>query len=269
MSPAGAVKVLHLADVHLDRPFVGLPLGDARERRNELRAALERALALASEIEVDLITIGGDRGEDEHVTPDTCKWGAGRLARTGVPVCLIAGNHDPLRPGGPYRRTDWPQNVHLFPVGGSGASEFRLGAVSVWGSSWGAVPSHADWLSSFRVPDDGRAHLLLLHGTSGPAAFQDGAHCPFAAQAVRAAGFQLCLAGHLHAAGTRDEIVIYPGSLEPLAWGETDRHGVAIVHLPPGGTAEVELREMNRRRYAELSLSCDGAESSAEVESAL
>jgi DNA repair protein SbcD/Mre11 len=261
--------LLHLADVHLDRPFGGLSLGDARERRNELRAALERALFVASEVGADAITIGGDLWEDEHVTPDTCRWVAERLAQTGVPVCLVAGNHDPLRPGGPYRRTEWPENVHLFPADASGPSEFRLGNLSIWGISWGPAPLHGEWLGTFKVPDDGRSHVLLLHGTSGAAAFQEGAHCPFTAQAVRASGFQLCLAGHLHAAGVREDTVVYPGSLEPLAWDETDRHGVAIVQMPVQDPPEVELRELNRRRYAERSVNCDGAQSSADVQSAL
>jgi DNA repair exonuclease SbcCD nuclease subunit len=263
------MRVLHLADAHLDRPFVGLPLGDARERRTELRAAMERALGLASEIQADVITIGGDLWEDEHITPDTCKWVAEHLAMTDLPVCVVAGNHDPLRPGGPYRRTEWPENVHIFPAEANGLSEFRLGALSIWGTSWGPAPLRAEWLDAFKVPDDGRAHVLLLHGTSGAAAFQEGAHCPFTAQAVRASGFQLCLAGHLHAAGVREDTVVYPGSLEPLTWDETGSHGVAIVQISLERPPDVELRELNRRRYAERSVNCDGAQSSADVQSAL
>jgi DNA repair exonuclease SbcCD nuclease subunit len=97
----GGPKVLHLADVHLDRPFIGLSVAVARQRRNELRDALDRALVLAAERGVSVITLGGDLWEDEHVTPDTCKWVADRFASAGVPVVVIAGNHDPLRAGGP------------------------------------------------------------------------------------------------------------------------------------------------------------------------
>ncbi len=260
--------MLHLADVHLDRPFIGLSVTDARERRNELRDALDRALVLAAERGVSAITVGGDLWEDEHVTPDTCKWVADRFARAGVPVVLIAGNHDPLRAGGPYSRVEWPENVHLFPADAN-VHEYRLGSLSLWGVSWGAVPLHARWLENVRVPEDGRNHVLMLHGTAGGAAFQDGAHCPFTGDAVRAAGFELCLAGHLHSGGMRDGIVLYPGSPEPLAWDETGRHSVAVVELFPGGQPSVDLVDFNHRRYAVRNVDCEGARSSADVERAL
>ncbi len=261
-------KILHLADLHLDRPFVGLPAQDARARRRELREALERCLALAVEHRVDAVTIGGDLWEDEHVTPDTSRWVAHRLGSVRVPVVLVAGNHDPLRPGGPHRRVEWPHNVRILPAQ-EGLQRHDVGALSVWGMSWGAAPLTAEALRAFAAPRDGRVHVLLLHGTAGGAAFEESAHCPFTGALVRAAGFQLCLAGHLHAAGVREEIVVYPGSPEPLAWSETGRHTVAIVELAPGAPPHVELIDVNRRRYAETVVNCDGLASSAEVERAL
>lgn len=272
----GPIKILHLADVHLDRPFVGLPPDDARARRRELRDALERCLALAREHRVDALTIGGDLWEDEHVTPDTARWVADRLGRVALPVVLVAGNHDPLRPGGPHRRVQWPANVHLLGADPATAQpalqRHDLGALSLWGISWGSAPLTAEALRGFAAPRDGRAHALLLHGTARGAAGLGGhapAHCPFTAALVRAAGFQLCLAGHLHGAGIREEIVVYPGSPEPLAWSETGRHTAAIVELAPTAPPRVQLIDVNRRRYAEVTVDCDGAASSAEVERAL
>ena len=62
-------------------------------------------------------------------------------------------------------------------------------------------------------------NVLLLHGTVASAAFEDNSHCRFTAAAVRSCGFALCLAGHLHAGGVRNELVVYPGSPEPLGCG--------------------------------------------------
>ena len=261
-------KLLHLADVHLDRPFVGLAARDARARRRELREAFERCLSLAAEHRVDAVTIGGDLWEDEHVTPDTCRWVADRLESVGAPVVLIAGNHDPLRPGGPYRRVRWPANVRILPAQ-EGLQREHLGPLTVWGMSWGAAPLTAGALDAFAVPEDAGRHVLLLHGTAGGAAFERDAHCPFTAAAVRAAGFELCLAGHLHGGGVREGIVVYPGSPEPLAWDETGRHTVALVELPYGAPPRVELLDVNRRYCAEAVVDCEGAHSSAEIERAL
>lgn len=261
-------KILHIADVHLDRPFVGLTLDDARARRRELREALDRCLDVALAHAVDVITIGGDLWEDEHVTPDTCRWVADRLESAGLPVVIVAGNHDPLRPGGPHQRVSWPTNVRVLPAGPD-LTRHELDGVGVWGMSWGTVPLTADTLRTFSVPDDGASHVLVLHGTAGGAAFNDGAHCPFTAAAVRNAGFELCLAGHLHAGGVRDDVVVYPGSPEPLAWDETGRHAVALVEFNVGTSPRVQLLDVNTRRYAQTVVDCDGAHSSADVKRAL
>jgi DNA repair protein SbcD/Mre11 len=263
-----SVTVLHIADVHLDRPFVGLRLDDARARRHELRDALDRCLDLAVDRGADIVTIGGDLWEDEHVTPDTCRWVADRLGRLGLPVVLVAGNHDPLRPGGPYQRVEWPKSVTVLPAQ-AGLQKHTVGALNIWGMSWGTAPLTADALNTFAVPDDGAMHVLLLHGTVASAAFEGTAHCRFTAAVVRKAGFELCLAGHLHAGGVREDVVVYPGSPEPLAWDETGRHAVAIVELMVGATPRVELLDVNRRRYAEVVVDCAGASSSADVAQAL
>jgi len=267
------IKILHLADLHLDRPFVGLTPEDARARRRGLREALDRCLELALEHGADVLTIGGDLWEDEHVTPDTCRWVADRLGGAGLPVVLVAGNHDPLRPGGPYARVAWPENVRVLPAE-AGLVRHEIGALSIWGMSWGAAPLTARALDGFHVPADGATHLLLLHGTAGNASFPGApsggaAHCPFTGAAVRDAGFDLCLAGHLHAGRVRDGLVVYPGSPEPLAWDETGRHAVALVELVPGAPPRVELIDVNRRRCAQTLVDCEGAASSADIERAL
>jgi len=262
-----SVKILHIADVHLDRPFVGLSIDTARERRRDLRDAFDRCLRLAQSHSVDAVTIGGDLWEDEHVTPDTCRWVADRLGRVCLPVVMVAGNHDPLRRGGPYHRVQWPENVHLLSAADRLQSH-DVGSVSVWGMSWGASPLTSDALSHFTAPSEG-THLLLLHGTVSSAAFQDDAHCRFSADSVRRAGFALCLAGHLHAGGLRDSIVLYPGSPEPLAWDETGKHAAAIVELDDEAAPQIQLIDINQRRYAEIPVDCAGATSSADVEQAL
>jgi DNA repair exonuclease SbcCD nuclease subunit len=258
------MRVLHFADVHLDRPFVGSGIEDARARRRELRDAVDRCLAVAREREVDVITIGGDLWEDEHVTPDTLRWVADRLARADVPVVAVAGNHDPLSPGGPYERAPFGNTVCVLPAGPD-LTEQRIGDLSVWGMSWRrGLPLTAAAIDRFRVPKDGRRHILLLHGTCGP--YLDAAHCPFTADAVRRAGFAICLAGHLHGGGTRGDFVVYPGSPEPLSRGEDGRHTVAIIELAAAGPAHVEFVNVNHRRYAERIVDCNGATSSADIQ---
>src|SRR4051794_27525322 len=48
-------RIMHIADVHLDRPFVGMEVEAARARRGALRSAFDRCLEVARSREVDLV----------------------------------------------------------------------------------------------------------------------------------------------------------------------------------------------------------------------
>jgi DNA repair exonuclease SbcCD nuclease subunit len=257
------VRILHIADVHLDRPFAGLSPEGARAARVRVWETFRRCLALAAERSVDVVTIGGDLWEDEHVTRDTRASVVRVLEGVGVPVLLICGNHDPHLAGGNYQRTSWPANVRLFDQGE--LEEERFDGVSIWGLSWTGSTLDPSFLDDFRAPEDGQTHLLLLHGTATymPGLVADRDYCAFAPTAVRRAGFAGCLAGHIHAASHRDDIV-YPGSPEPLGWGEMGEHAAAIVDVTETDIA-VELVPVADHRYREVEVDCEGCESGEET----
>jgi DNA repair exonuclease SbcCD nuclease subunit len=257
------VRILHFADVHLDRPFVGFAPQVARRRRRELFDAFRRCLALAAERGADLVTIGGDLWEEEHVRGDTRLSVAHELARIELPVLVVCGNHDPLRPGGSYRRTPWPDNVTIVDRGR--LHEYRYGEVSVWAMSWGAAAEPSQRMLETLELSSTREHVLVVHGTAHGAAFVTNAHFPFDPGVVESAGFSICLAGHVHCA-TELGRVVYPGSPEPLGWGEASgRHCVAVVECGTG-SPNIELVDVNRTRYATRRVDCSGCASSAEID---
>jgi DNA repair exonuclease SbcCD nuclease subunit len=74
--------------------------------------------------------------------------------------------------------------------------------------------------------------------------------------------------GHFHD-GRGDGFLCYPGSPEPLDWGErSGAHGASIVEVA-GGTVTAEAIPVARRRYAERTVSVAGAAGSAQVEVAV
>ena len=188
---------------------------------------------------------------------------AHELAQLDIPVLVVCGNHDPLVPGGSYSRTTWPSNVQIVPI--RSLHEFPYGDVSVWSVSWGGGDLSSSVLEHFAVPDDGRAHLALLHGTAPTAPFAEeaGGYFPFDPRQLIGAGISVCLAGHIHAASYADGAV-YPGSPEPLGWGERGRHCVAVVDVGP--EMAVDLIDINKTRFETREIDCSGCTSSAGVE---
>jgi DNA repair protein SbcD/Mre11 len=257
------VRIVHLADVHLDRPFAGLPSTVAATQRRRVMATFERALEIAREREADLLTIGGDLWEEEHVRADTRASVAHALERLGIPVLMICGNHDPLIAGGSYRRTAWPSNVTIAPL--RTPHRFDFGDVAIWAVSWGGGDISARALERLEIPEDGSTHLALLHGTAPTAPFveETTAYFPFDPAALREIGLGHVLAGHIHQASYHHGVV-YPGSPEPLGWAEGGRHCAAVIDVVDGSFA-VDLIDINMTRFETRELDCTDCSSSASV----
>ena len=93
-------RFLHAADVHLDSPLRGLSRYEgvpADDIRIATRTALNNLIDAAIEERVAFVLIAGDLYDGPW--PDNAiglffNREAGRLARAGIPVFLIKGNHD-------------------------------------------------------------------------------------------------------------------------------------------------------------------------------
>lgn len=258
------MRILHFADVHLDRPLVGLPQRVAERQRRVLMDSFTRLLEIAKEKDVELVTIGGDLWEEEHVRADTRQSVAHALGQLGRDVLIVCGNHDPLLPGGSYRRTQWPENVKLVPIRSLERSDY--GNVSIWSVSWGADEPPVRAFPTLEIADDGGTNLALIHGTAPTTPFADdsGSYFPFNPAELQSAGIRCVLAGHIHQASFVDGVV-YPGSPEPLGWGETGRHCCALVDVNDG-EVDVDLIDVNTTEFRSFQVDCTGCGSSAEAQ---
>src|SRR5512145_3280712 len=92
------IKILHLADLHLDHAYLrddAVP-GFSRARRAGLRQALQRALQLAVDEQVDAVTIAGDLFESEHLSLDTVQFVLEQFRNLDpIQVFIAPGNRDP------------------------------------------------------------------------------------------------------------------------------------------------------------------------------
>lgn len=234
----------------------------AHERRQALRDAFLRILAMAKGAAA--LCICGDLYEHEHVTADTENMLVAKLAEIDCPVLLLPGNHDPYMPGSVYQRAEWPTNVHVFTT--SEPERFDLtDELAIWGIAYTTRELGPEVVRNFRVPDDGRTHLLMLHGSlidGFPEAGSD--HLPVTSQELDATGADFVMLGHYHRAGIHDS-VCYPGSPEPLTWGETGEHAVNVLTVDASG-AHPDLHPINRLSFDSLELDVTGATSSTDVE---
>ena len=252
-----ALRLLHFADLHLDRSFASERLfgAGAHERRDDLRAALQRIVERARQAEVELITCGGDLFEHDHVTRDTANYVIQTLGSAQIPVLIAPGHADPAMPSSPYRYLRWPANVVV--AAHEDLRPYRFGDVQVWAAGFTRADVPEAPLRDFARQESG-LNLLLLHA-SDMSQVQEGTtpYKPILPSQVEEAGFRHALLGHYHDARTSPSMT-YPGSPEPLGWKEAGRHCTALVTVNDDGGVQVDLQDVNARQFAQETIDITG-----------
>lgn len=222
------MKLLHASDFHLDSPLSGLPPELSARRRGELRDIPARLARLAREEKVDLVLLPGDLFDGARVYPETVRALAQALGEMTVPVFIAPGNHDYYHAKSPYAAVPWPDNVHIFAS--PALQSFKLPALScvVHGCAFTGSHREDDPLSGFTAPDDGRLHLLCLHGEVGPA----GSYAPIDPKSLEHSGAAYAALGHIHASNSGragGTLWAYPGCPEGRGFDELGPKGALIV----------------------------------------
>ena len=227
------MRLVHIADVHVDAPFAWAGADGGSLRRQALRDTLVSAVDLASAEGAEALCVAGDLFEHERVTEDTARFLADLFGSAApMRVLLAPGNHDWYGPASIYHRTSWPANVTVF-------REDRLRPIAladgltVWGAAHLAPAGTRGFLDGFAV-DRGGVHIGLFHGSERSAMSAEDAskvpHAPFTAAQVSAAGLHFALVGHLHRPSD-GRFHAYPGNPEPLSFGETGQRGALVVDV--------------------------------------
>ena len=261
-----ALRLLHFADLHLDRSFASERLYGvgAQRRRGDLRAALQRIVERARQAQVDLITCAGDLFEQDHVTRDTAAFVVQTLGGAGLPLLIAPGNADPAVPSSPYRYLRWPDNVTI--AAHDELRPYRYGDVQVWAAGFMHPEVSEAPLRDFARQEG--TNLLLLHA-SDMSQVPEGVtpYKPILPSQVEQAGFRHALLGHYHAASSSGPMT-YPGSPEPLGWSETGRHCTALVTIEDDAV-HVLLEDINQRQFAQETIDITGMTSPEHVRDAV
>ena len=277
-----ALGVLHLADLHLGwRPsFLPEPLarGWQQERDARLAHAVDWALSPASGI--DLVVIAGDLFESHAPAPELVEAVLAqldRLARAGLGVVTVPGNHDEITyPDSVYRRYahQWPgllvQNPEpqaLGPVMARG-TPVHIYACAYTGGLTPAWPP----VDAFpaRVSREG-FHVGVFHGTLVEGAGRGGPpprerSLPLDAAALAAAGYDYVALGHLHRHHRRrlgTTLAVYCGPPDGKGFDDPGVGFYTVARLDGGAT--VETVPVLTRRILTVELDVTGLASAEEA----
>lgn len=239
---------IHAADLHLDSPFRELTGEQAALRRKEQRALLHRLADLARERKVDFVLLAGDLFDGGALYRETGEALAAALGQMGCPVFIAPGNHDPVTGNSPYRTLVWPENVHIFTE--ETIRSVELDCCTVHGAAFTAADREDDPLAGFHAPDDGKVHIMVLHGDVGGRRY-----APISEESIARSGLHYLALGHIHAAsGLRragQTCWAYPGCPEGRGFDECGEKGVLVCELE-AGKLDAAFVPLCSRRYERL-----------------
>lgn len=277
------MRVLFVSDTHLGFDLPAKPRVARRARGPDFFANFRRALAPALAGEVDVVLHGGDLHYRAKVSPALSAAALEPLlqvARRGVPVLLVPGNHERSRL--PFPVLALHQGLHVFDRPRTFVLEARGVRVAFAG-----FPYAKDVRARFATLQQDTGHeradadvrVLCLHhcvegATCGPGTFTFRGGDDVIRRRELSSRFAAVLSGHIH----RHQVlpgappVIYAGSVERTSFAEVDevkgavrlelgREGLVrqvFDPLParPMCTCEVELSGVDeaeaRRRVASV-----------------
>ncbi len=237
------MKLLATADLHI--------------RKQEDTAILARILQAAKEYEAQALLIGGDLLDRPFLDASTEDAVRRLLSGAGLPVFLVAGNHDPMAVTALYQNP--PEGVYLFPETLAGVT---IGdGVRLWGYSAAREQGGSHPLQGFNAPQ-GAINILLGHGQvdGGSESF-----CPISSESLAASGLDLAILGHIHK-GEQRRIggcrLLVPGIPEGKGFDEL---GEKFVYLIDTASMQIEAIAVAEKIWREYPVDLSGCAEDAAI----
>ena len=238
------MKIMHLADFHLDSAFSGFDKAEADSRRTELRECFVRAMKIAKENGVELILISGDLFDTPFCTSATRKAVFGAIKDSGCPVVIAPGNHDNYNKNGTYADKDLPENTFVFTSSELGRFDFDDLGVSVIGYAFTSDRYDENPLINEVPLSNENINILCAHTEIG---VNFSKYAPMSAQAISKNGFVYAALGHVHVAGEPlvigNSVIAYSGFPQGRSFDELGNGGAYIVDIDKE-TKKVELERI-------------------------
>jgi DNA repair exonuclease SbcCD nuclease subunit len=256
------LRILHIADAHLDTPFRGREESLRHRLRDATRASFAAAVAAAVERDVHAFLIAGDLFDNDLLSFATERFLLDQMRRlndAGIAVFYATGNHDPGRANYRAQQLAWPDNVRLF----RGATPET---VPIGDAGWLTAAGHSspredqNLAAKFGRAKTDRPHVAMLHTqvTSARDADRHDRYAPCSHDDLAAGGFDYWALGHVHLRQRvfDDLPAWYPGNLQGRHPRETGLKGALYVEVANGGVSAPEFLPLAHIVWDSIDIAC-------------
>lgn len=263
-------RFIHTGDIHLDSPLKGLAgqEGAAAERiRTATRAAFANLVDLGIEEDVDFFVIAGDLYDGDWRDFQTGLFFVGqmgRLAKAGIPVFLLYGNHDAENQIS--RRLTLPENVNRFSSRKPQTFQLKDLRVALHGHSFRDRAVTDNLVPAYPEPVAGAFNIGVLHtGLGGMGGHENYAPCSIDDLVNK--GYDYWALAHVHQGQVLHESphVVFCGNLQGRHIRETGPKGAKLVTVEDGQVSGIATVETDVVRWTHLRVELEGSRDSADV----
>lgn len=255
-----AWKFVHAADLHLDSPLRGLERYEGAPvelMRSSTRAALENIVELCIDEETQFLVLAGDIYDGDWKDFSTGLFFVGqmnRLARAGIDVYMVRGNHDALSTI--TKGLTLPSNVHEFSS--RKAQTFRIEDfnVALHGRSYSSKSMTDNLAAEYPQAVSNCLNIGVLHTClDGRPGHADYAPCK--TDELIAKGYDYWALGHVHEQQTvcEEPWIVWSGTSQGRHAREPGAKGCMLVSVDDLAIESVEFRTTDAVRW--WSLDCD------------
>ncbi|MBS4534305.1 DNA repair exonuclease [Clostridium sp. D2Q-14] len=241
------ISFVHTGDVHIGMKFVkGEMSGElGNEKRRDIMDTFLKVIDRCDKKNIDFLFIAGDLFEDEVCSIADLKIINDRFKQLKkTKVIMITGNHDFLNEKSLYKLIDWNENVYLLDNKMIEKISFKEENIDIWGMSWYEKEKGKENFKNISLDHD-KYNVLLLHGDVFD---KNSRYFPINKKDIQDLGFDYIGLGHIHKPQHISENIVYPGSPEPLDFGELGDHGI-IEGKIWGNNLDTKFIPISKRKY--------------------
>lgn len=229
------MKFLHIADVHLDSPFLGLSFLPPElfcQIKNAIQLSFEKAVNFAIDHDVDLVLLAGDTFDSIHPTPQSKIFFANQIKRLvdrQIQVVMVLGNHDYsqiddlLLNESPYFKIIG-SNEQIEQVDFMTKSQYKYRVV---GFSYQHNHITEDIIAKYPPKSTSIYTIGLAHAGMKQSSVDQNNYAPFTLNEVKDLNYDYFALGHIHLRQvlSQEPWIVYSGNLQGRHVNEKDAKG--------------------------------------------
>ena len=261
------MKILHVADLHLDSPFSSCDVKTSTKKKRSQESAFNKMMEYIKEESIPLVLIAGDLFDFGFVTKKTSDMLKRAFAALPETKFVISpGNHDAMTKGSVYASEGFSDNVYIFKDSELSRFSFDELGVDVYGYAFTEEKLETSPLASHRAEETGNIPLLCIHADLYSPISR---YAPVSREDIASFGARYAALGHVHKGEIFERaggcLFAYPGCLIGRSFDETGKKGALLVELDENGESSVSHVFFSEEKYEIERIDITGAVSDAEV----